>query len=238
MSRKLARYAIDLADKAASISRRQDRPKKNLEVLVDALRYEAIDTAFTVLKDIVAINPPPHDHGIQLLTSLERPSQTLVFDNGRQIERMVVDGITIYQMEVTEEPSEDHLLLVDTLMSQLDDLLLIGDLDFGTDINPLHLLRGQELVIDGKGGRAAIGNALGSAPYLTTNERIALAVQAGHKDAVMEYLTIHNNGDDADLQVLNMTVDDGVVLTWDKLPSYGVAAVDCYLTHLGIPLRK
>lgn len=71
--------------------------------------------------------------------------------------------------------------------------------------------------------------------YLTTQERVTLAVQAGHCAEVMEHCRIHNNGDGTELETLTLTDEQGVHHAYTRLPSYGVAAVDCYLNMFDIP---
>lgn len=73
--------------------------------------------------------------------------------------------------------------------------------------------------------------------YLTTNERVQRAVDAGHGEKVIEHIRMHNNGDGLELETLSLTDDKGHHHTWTKLPSYGVAAVDCYLNLFDIPTR-
>ena len=73
--------------------------------------------------------------------------------------------------------------------------------------------------------------------YLTTQERVDLAVEAGHVEKVSEYIRMHNNGDATEFETLYVLDNGGGKIVYDRLPSYGVAAVDSYLNIFDIPLR-
>lgn len=74
--------------------------------------------------------------------------------------------------------------------------------------------------------------------YLTTQERVDLAVKAGHHEAVMEYIRMHNNGEGvkSELETLKVTDPRGDEHHYTLLPPYAVAAVDSYLNTFNIPL--
>lgn len=74
--------------------------------------------------------------------------------------------------------------------------------------------------------------------YLTTQERVDLAVKAGHRALVEDYIRMHNNGDGvkSELEKLSIADRSGELVTYDQLPPHGIAAVDSYLNIYGIPM--
>lgn len=73
--------------------------------------------------------------------------------------------------------------------------------------------------------------------HLTTQERVDLAVLTGHWEAVTEYIRMHDGqggvGAETGNGVLTVNEPQGVK-TYSALPGYAFAAVDCYLTSLGV----
>jgi len=74
--------------------------------------------------------------------------------------------------------------------------------------------------------------------YLTTQERVNLAVEAGHHEAVMEHIRMHNNGDGvkSELEKLKVVTPQGEEHHYTLLPPYAIAAVDSYLNTFNIPM--
>jgi len=70
---------------------------------------------------------------------------------------------------------------------------------------------------------------------LTTQERVDLAVEAGLQMEIQEHIRMHNaKGEGAGILTVNIAPGQSVNYTY--LPDYAFAAIDCYLTSLGIPL--
>lgn len=135
-SHNLAKYALKAADDAIRYRKVTDRPSPLVERVAYALEYEATDTAFSVLEKIIELNPVQM-HGMTLEKDEEHQTETIVFDDGTRIERSYDCEdesphnrmYSLIQLEDQVRPDSDKL--IDTLMTQLDDLLMIGDLDFG-----------------------------------------------------------------------------------------------------------
>lgn len=74
--------------------------------------------------------------------------------------------------------------------------------------------------------------------YLTTQERVDLAVKAGHRALVEDYIRMHNNGDGvkSELGTLKVTDPRGDEHHYTLLPPYAIAAVDSYLNIYDIPM--
>lgn len=74
--------------------------------------------------------------------------------------------------------------------------------------------------------------------YLTTQERVNLAVEAGHYKLVKDYISQHNNGDGvkSELESLKVVTPSGEEHNYTLLPPYGIAAIDSYLNIYNIPL--
>jgi hypothetical protein len=70
---------------------------------------------------------------------------------------------------------------------------------------------------------------------LSTQERVDLAVAAGHTKLVMEHIRIHNAQGEGTGQ-LTVHLGPHNSTHYIYLPDYAFAAIDCYLTSLGIPL--
>lgn len=70
---------------------------------------------------------------------------------------------------------------------------------------------------------------------LSTQERVDLAVTVGHKDAVLEYIRMHDRKGEGSGQ-LSVHTSPGNTIHFVHLPDYAFAAVDCYLTSLGVVL--
>lgn len=75
---------------------------------------------------------------------------------------------------------------------------------------------------------------------LSTQERVNLAVKAGHWAAVTDYVRMHDGqggiGAETGNGVISVAEPSGTPKVYSSLPGYAFAAVDCYLTSLGIPL--
>lgn len=72
---------------------------------------------------------------------------------------------------------------------------------------------------------------------LTTQERVDLAVKAGHWAAVTDFIRMHDGQSATGAETGNgvITVNEpSDVKTYSALPGYAFAAIDCYLTSLGI----
>lgn len=136
VGRGLARYALKAAEDAKRYRANTERPIEIKDRIAYILEYEAIDTAFAVLSEVVKRNTQDK-HGMQLVSDAEHNTETLILDSGSRIERShdceaesPLDHI--YSLTNAKGESEElSQAIADELLTQIDDLLMIGDLDFG-----------------------------------------------------------------------------------------------------------
>lgn len=73
---------------------------------------------------------------------------------------------------------------------------------------------------------------------LTTQERVDLAVKAGHWAAVTDFVRMHDGqgatGAETGNGVITVAEPSGTPKVYSALPGYAFAAIDCYLTSLGV----
>lgn len=73
---------------------------------------------------------------------------------------------------------------------------------------------------------------------LSTQERVDLAVKAGHWAAVTDFVRMHDGqgatGAETGNGVISVAEPSGTPKVYSALPGYAFAAIDCYLTSLGV----
>jgi hypothetical protein len=73
---------------------------------------------------------------------------------------------------------------------------------------------------------------------LSTQERVDLAVKAGHWAAVTDFVRMHDGqgltGAETGNGVISVAEPSGTPKVYSSLPGYAFAAIDCYLTSLGV----